>query len=121
MELVSGIDAARRFGVIAAPGDRRDEDIRELGRLAARLDHVIIKEDTDLRGRDPGEVASLVREGLIAGGLSEGEIEVVADELEAVDRGIALLEDRDIVVALADDVAGVLEHLRGRSQPSSVS
>jgi cyanophycin synthetase len=121
MELVSGIDAARRFGVIAAPGDRRDEDIRELGRLAARLDHVIIKEDTDLRGREPGEVAGLVREGLIAGGLSDNEIEVVADELAAVDCGTALLEDGDILVVLADDVPAVLEHLRGRSQPAAVS
>ena len=121
MELVSGIDAARRIGVIASPGDRRDEDIRELGRLAARLDHVIIKEDSDLRGREPGEVAGLVREGLIAGGLADDQIEVVAEELAAVDRGVALLEDRDIVVVLADDVPAVLEHLRGRSQPAAVS
>jgi len=121
MELVLGMDAGRRIGVITAPGDRRDEDIRELGRLAAGLDHVIIKEDSDLRGREPGEIAGLVREGLVAGGLSEDEIEVVADELDAVDRGIALLDDRDLIVMLADDVPAVLEHLRGRSQPAAVS
>jgi cyanophycin synthetase len=121
MELVLGIDAGRRVGVITAPGDRRDEDIRELGRLAAGLDHVIIKEDNDRRGREPGEIAGLVREGLVAGGLSEDEIEVVADELDAVDRSLALLDDRDLVVMLADDVPAVLEHLRGRSQPAAVS
>jgi len=121
MELVLGMDAGRRIGVITAPGDRRDEDIRELGRLAAGLDHVIIKEDSDLRGREPGEIAGLVREGLVAGGLSEDEIEVVADELDAVDCGIALLDDRDLIVMLADDVPAVLEHLRGRSQPAAVS
>jgi len=121
MELVLGIGAARRIGVITAPGDRRDEDIRELGRLAAGLDHVIIKEDADLRGREPGEIAGLVRDGLVAGGLSENAIEVVADELDAVDRAVALLDDRDIVVMLADDVPAVLEHLRGRSQPAAVT
>ena len=121
MELVLGIDAARRIGVITAPGDRRDEDIRELGRLAAGLDHVIIKEDADLRGREPGEIAGLVRDGLVAGGLSENAIEMVADELDAVDRAVALLDDRDIVVMLADDVPAVLEHLRGRSQPAAVT
>jgi len=121
MELVLGMDAGRRIGVITAPGDRRDEDIRELGRLAAGLDHVIIKEDSDLRGREPGEIAGLVREGLVAGGLSEDEIEVVADELDAVDRSLALLDDRDLIVMLADDVPAVLEHLRGRSQPAAVS
>ena len=52
MELVTALDAKRRIGVITAPGDRRDEDIRELGRFAAALDYVIVKEDIDLRGRD---------------------------------------------------------------------
>jgi cyanophycin synthetase len=120
MELVTELDARRRIGVVTAPGDRRDEDIRELGRLAARLDHVIVKEDNDRRGREPGEITALVREGLIAGGLPEHEIEVVTDEMEAVDRVVALLDDRDIGVVLADDVPGVLEHLRPRSQPAAV-
>jgi len=38
-----------------------------------------------------------------------------------VDRAVALLDDRDIVVMLADDVPAVLEHLRGRSQPAAVT
>jgi cyanophycin synthetase len=120
MELVMAMDARRRIGVVTAPGDRRDEDIRELGRLAARLDHVIVKEDTDRRGREQGEIARLVRDGLIAGGREESAIEVVADEMAAVDRAIALLDDGDIAVILADDVPGVLEHLRTRSQPAAV-
>src|SRR5688572_21105981 len=33
MELVNALDARKRVGVITSPGDRRDEDIRELGRL----------------------------------------------------------------------------------------
>jgi cyanophycin synthetase len=120
MELVTALDAGRRIGVITAPGDRRDEDIRGLGRLAAPLDYVIIKEDTDRRGREVGEIAMLVREGLEAGGHSPDAIEVVADEMQAVDRAIALLDERDIGVVLADDVTGVLEHLRGRAQPAAV-
>ena len=120
MELVMSLDAGRHIGVVAAPGDRRDEDIRELGRLAAVLDHVVVKEDNDLRGRSRGESARLVREGLEAGGLRPEAIEIVFDELEAVDRAIALLDDRDIAVVLADDVPAVLEHLRGRSQPAAV-
>jgi cyanophycin synthetase len=121
MDLVSSLDASRRVGVITAPGDRRDEDIRELGRLAAGLDHVIVKEDDDRRGREAGEIAALVREGLVGGGLSPDAIEVVADELQAVDRAIALLEDHDIGVILADDVPGVLNHLQTRAQPAAVS
>lgn len=121
MELVMAMDAGRRIGVITAPGDRRDEDIRELGRLAAGLDHVILKEDDDLRGRSPGEISALVREGLVTGGLSDDAIEVVTNELDAVDRAIELIEDHDIGVILADDVPAVLAHLRGRAQPAAVS
>jgi cyanophycin synthetase len=120
MELVASLDASRRFGVITAPGDRRDEDIRELGRLAAGLDRVIVKEDSDRRGREPGEIARLVRDGLTAGGMSPDAIEVVADEIAAVDRLVAMLEDHDIGVVLADDVPGVLDHLQRRAQPAAV-
>ena len=121
MDLVGAIDARRRVGVVTAPGDRRDEDIRELGRLSASLDHVIVKEDDDRRGREPGEIAALVRDGLVGGGMAPDAIEVVADELEAVDRAISLLEDHDIAVILADDVSGVLDHLQSRAQPAAVS
>jgi cyanophycin synthetase len=121
MDLVTSLDANRRIGVIAAPGDRRDEDIRELGRLCASLDRVILKEDEDLRGRAPGEIAALVREGLTAGGLNEADIEIADNELAAVDRIVELIDDHDIGVVLADDVPAVLEHLRGRSQPAAAS
>jgi cyanophycin synthetase len=120
MDFVTALDAGRRVGVIAAPGDRRDEDIRTLGKLAAALDHVIIKEDVDRRGRDEGEVAALIREGLESGGLAPDAIEVLADEMQAVDRAVELLDERDIGVVLADDVPGVLEHLRGRAQPAAI-
>jgi cyanophycin synthetase len=113
MDMVRAIPAAQRIGVIAAPGDRRDEDIRQLGRLcASALDHVIVKEDADLRGREPGAVAALLREGLVAGGLAPDRIEIVPAEREAVDRAIALATEHDVVIVLADKVGDVLAHLR---------
>src|SRR3954454_8308108 len=57
-DFVSRIDATRRIGVIAMPGDRQDEDIAAFGKLAATFfDELIIREDTNRRGRDRGEVA----------------------------------------------------------------
>jgi cyanophycin synthetase len=45
-------DHKRVISVITGTGDRRDEDIRELGRIAVNLaDDLIIKETTLLRGR----------------------------------------------------------------------
>jgi cyanophycin synthetase len=62
-------DHKRVIGVITGTGDRRDEDILELGRIAVNLaDELIIKETTLLRGRKKGEIPRLIREGALAAG-----------------------------------------------------
>jgi cyanophycin synthetase len=114
MDFVQNLPAVRRIGVVTAPGDRRDEDIRTVGRLAAGLDRAIVKEDDDRRGRAEGEIARLVIEGLEEGGMARDRIEVILPELDAVDRALELLGDGDLAVVLADDVPGVLEHVRAR-------
>ena len=57
----------RAIGVIGIPGDRRDDDQREYGAIAARaFDEIIVREDKNLRGRAPGESAGNVVEGIRA-------------------------------------------------------
>jgi cyanophycin synthetase len=112
VEMVTEIPARRRIGVITAPGDRRDEDIRGLGRLCAGLDRVIVKEDTDTRGRPAGEVAQLVIEGLREGGMHGDSIETVLDEMAAVDHALEQAEEGDLLMVLADKVAPVLAHVQ---------
>jgi cyanophycin synthetase len=119
LEMAAALPARRRIGVVTAPGDRRDEDLREVGRLAAALDHVIVKEDYDLRGRAVGEIAALIVEGLRAGGLADDRIEVVPGEREAVDRALALLGDGELAIVLADKVRDVLAHLRPVAGPAA--
>jgi cyanophycin synthetase len=106
------LDAGRRVGVVTGPGDRRDEDLREIGRLTAPFDHVIVKEDDNRRGRRAGEIAGLVIEGLVERGHAREAIEVIPDEPAAVERAVGMLGDRDLAVVLADDVPGVLELVR---------
>jgi cyanophycin synthetase len=112
MDLVLNLDARRRIGVITAPGDRRDEDLRALGRLCARLDRVIVKEDQHRRGRPPGEIARVIIEGLREGGLAEDRIEILYEEHRAMNRALELLGDHDLVVSLIDDVPAVLAQMR---------
>jgi cyanophycin synthetase len=120
VELAGKIPARRRIGVITAPGDRRDEDIRGVGRLGAALDAAVVKEDADLRGRREGEVAALVREGLREGGMDDGSIEEVRDERAAVEYALAHAGQGDLVVVLADDVRGLLELLQPRATAAGV-
>lgn len=112
MDMVMRLDAKRRIGVLAAPGDRRDEDIRELGRLCAVLDGAIVRDDEDLRGREPGETPRLIAEGLRAGGMSPDRITFISEEFPAIDAALAQLEEGHLAVILASDVMGVLDKLR---------
>ena len=57
--------SGRAIGVLGIPGDRRDEDQREYGAIAAgAFDEIIVREDKNLRGRQPGETATNVIEGV---------------------------------------------------------
>ena len=54
-----------KTGVIGGTGDRRDDDIRNLGKAAAKmLTNIIIREDESLRGREEGVIPKLVLEGI---------------------------------------------------------
>ncbi|MEO5590725.1 MAG: Mur ligase family protein, partial [Gemmatimonadaceae bacterium] len=112
LEFVGELDANRRIGILTAPGDRRDEDMLTIGRLAARLDHVIVRDDKYRRGRAPGEISRIIAQGLREGGLDEEHIDVVHDEKEALAHAIEFMTDNDLVFILADDVPAVLEQVR---------
>jgi cyanophycin synthetase len=113
MDLTRALQARRRVGVIGGPGDRRDDDLRQLGRIVAPvLDRVIVREDADPRGRAPGEVAELIRQGLIEAGFPEERAETVIDEADAVERALGMLEDGDLAVIFVDDVHGVLAQVQ---------
>ena len=58
----------RAIGVIGIPGDRRDDDQQEYGAIAATaFDEIIVREDSNLRGRQPGETAANVVDGVARG------------------------------------------------------
>jgi cyanophycin synthetase len=116
MEFVTALDAGRRIGVITAPGDRRDDDLREVGRLCAGLDHVIVKEDQHRRGRRPGAIAALIIEGLHERGMRDDQIEIIYEERTAMERALELLGENDLVVSLVDDGPKVIEQVRALTQ-----
>ncbi|HVE78095.1 MAG TPA: Mur ligase family protein [Gemmatimonadaceae bacterium] len=113
VEFARALPAERRIGVIAMPGDRRDDDLRELGRAVAGLDHVIVKEHEHYRrGRAAGEGARLIADGVADAGIPAERRELFLDEPEAVARALAMMRDGDVVLILADDAHAVLEQIR---------
>ena len=104
--------SGRAIGVIGIPGDRRDEDQREYGALAATaFDEIIIREDRNLRGRQPGESASNVAAGIRAargeGGGRAVRVEKILDEASAVRAALRRSAPGDLVVVCADDAVDV--------------
>ncbi|MEM7762625.1 MAG: cyanophycin synthetase [Pseudomonadota bacterium] len=105
-ELVSRLDVdGRRIVVLAAPGDRRDEDIADIATVAApHFDHFICKRDDNTRGRDGDEVPMMLKRALNAAGIDDDRIDLVPDEQEAVIAGLAACAPGDLLLILGDNV-----------------
>jgi len=95
----------KRIIVLAAPGDRRDEDIREIAEIAAgHFDHFICRCDDNRRGRGEDEVAVMMKNKLLEEGIAADRIEVVPDEQEATTRALEIAEAGDLILVLADAI-----------------
>ena len=95
----------RRLVVMAAPGDRRDEDVHEIARLCAgKFDHYICRRDDSPRGRGPEEVPKMLRETLLEAGVDDERIEVIIDEQKAVRRCLRLARPGDLLLIFADAI-----------------
>jgi cyanophycin synthetase len=118
-----------RIGMVATAGDRRDDDMRELGAIAARhFDVLVVREDERLRGRPVGETAGLIAEGARSQIGREGvrcrQVELVLNEVEAVRHCLARANPGDIVVLCVDnhaDVVAELERLTSSAQAGAHS
>jgi len=95
----------KRIVVLAAPGDRRDEDIEEIARIAhSHFDRFICRRDDNTRGRDGDEVPNMMRRVLLENGVEDERIEIVPDEQEATRRALEMAEPGDLVLVLGDDI-----------------
>jgi cyanophycin synthetase len=115
----NGQRSGRSIGVIGIPGDRRDEDQRDYGRLAATaFDEIIVREDRNLRGRKPGESAANVLAGVqaarTAGEAITARSERILDELSAVKAALRRAAPGDLVVMAVDDAVGVYREAMAR-------
>jgi cyanophycin synthetase len=101
----------RVIGVISVPGDRRDDDIREVGQTAAGVfDDLVFRERPDGRGRGAGDVLRLLREGAEAAGHTS--IRVMADEPAAMDAAMRSAQPGDLVIMTCTDVDAVWRQIQ---------
>ena len=111
-DFVSKLDYPKKIGVISGTGDRRDEDIRELGVISAKyFDEIIIRCDKNLRGRDASEIIALLQEGIQQ---TNPEIPtmVIVNENEALEYIYAHPQQGALYTIMCDVVAGALDKIK---------
>jgi len=93
-----------RTAVLTVPGDRRDDDIREMGRISGEnFDRIVIRKGSYLRGREAGEIAKLLQEGIDQAGTSP-QVRVIDGNHEAISHAVKYARKGELIVTLADRV-----------------
>ena len=107
------------IGAIGGPGDRRDEDLIELGKLSATFfDRVIVKEDDDLRGRKWGEVAELIVRGIEQVATETNTPiphSIMLNETEAIEWALDNAPDNSLVTIFADNITRAIALIMSRN------
>jgi cyanophycin synthetase len=108
-EYLHSVEATKKIGIIAGVGDRRDEDIKECAKIAARMfDHIIIRQEKHLRGRTEEEIINLIMEGITESGRSVTH-EIIPKEVEAIRHAINCAEEGSFITALSDVVTNAID------------
>ncbi|AEG51019.1 cyanophycin synthetase [Sphingobium chlorophenolicum L-1] len=98
----------RAIGMVSIPGDRRDCDIVEMGRIAAGIfDDIIFREAPDGRGRPRGQTNALLTQGALNAGVPMERVHRIIDEFAAVDAALRMARPGDLLVILPTSVEQV--------------
>jgi cyanophycin synthetase len=98
--------SGQRVCVLSAPGDRRDEDIKAIARIAGKaFDRIILRRDDDLRGRGSDEVPRMMEAELLESGFPRDRLQVIPDEQAAVQAALEGGERGDLFLVFADKIS----------------
>jgi cyanophycin synthetase len=108
-EFLSTIDSPDKIGIITGTGDRRDSDIRELGRISAQMfDHIIIRQDKFLRGREADDIVKLLVEGIKEIDPKQS-YEYIPKEVDALKHALSLAKPGTFITALSDVIDNAID------------
>ena len=108
-EFLSSIDSPDKIGIITGTGDRRDSDIRELGKISAQMfDHIIIRQDKFLRGREAADIVKLLVEGIKEVDPKKS-YEYIPKEVDALKHALSLAKPGSFITALSDVIDNAID------------
>ena len=104
LDMASRLSSGRKALCFGQAGDRPDDLIRELARIAweSGLDRVFVSELAKYhRGREEGAVYAVIRDELINCSATPEQIEHHMEEIESLDSALEWAEPGDLIVMLA--------------------
>ncbi len=113
-DFISKLDGEPKVGIISGTGDRRDDDIRELGRISGRsFDEIIIRQDKHLRGRTAEEIVNLLVEGINETKTKEIPVTIILNEKEAILHAYTNAKPGSLITIMCDVVTEALDLIKG--------
>ncbi|MCQ4034588.1 cyanophycin synthetase [Kaistella montana] len=108
-DYLKNVESPKKIGIISGVGDRRDEDIRECGKIAGRMfDHIIIRNEKHLRGRKEEEINGLLIDGIQESG-RDLSYEIIPKEIDALKHAMSLAEENTFITALSDVISNAID------------
>jgi cyanophycin synthetase len=112
-DFVGKLDGSPKVGIISGTGDRRDEDIRELGVISAKyFDEIIIRQDKHLRGRTAENIVELLVEGINSVKEKEIPLIIILNEKEAIMHAYNTAKPGSLITIMCDVVAEALDLIK---------
>ncbi len=108
-KFTDNLEASHKVGIIAGVGDRRDEDTRELGSIAAEMfDEIIIRQDKNLRGKSEEELIQMLDEGIKMKNPNK-KTTIIPSESEAIRHAVNNAKKGSLIVCCSDVIPDALE------------
>ncbi len=112
-DFVNRLDSTYKVGIISGTGDRRDEDIREIGKISGQnFDEIIIRQDKHLRGRTAEEIINLLVEGINEGKTKDIPVTILQKEKEAIQYAYDNVKPGAIITIMCDVIPDALDYIK---------
>ena len=112
-DFVSKLNGKPKVGIISGTGDRRDEDIKELGKISGRyFDEIIIRQDKHLRGRKAEDIVQLLLDGINETKNKEIPVIIIYNEKEAIMHAYHTAKPGSLITIMCDVVTEALDLIK---------
>ncbi|MBC9246561.1 cyanophycin synthetase [Paracoccus sp. 11-3] len=95
----------KRIVCVTTPGDRRDEDVRDIAaKVAGHFDVYICHRDDNVRGRAPDEMPRIMKTALVELGVPEDAVMIIEEEQKSLAAALEMAQLDDLVLFFCDNI-----------------